>query len=381
MMHVRTDLLGIALLSLTTAGACFAQSAPGGAGAAEREAAAKARIDSGKLMGTTVATVGGVPISLRELQEVVWNWKRTYLPKGEVLPPDQLNDLTQNLLESLIDRQLYIQEAKRRFLKSDKQRQMFDDLALKEWKQREIPRLIQKHKVANEYELRDKIEAQGGSLELMRRTFSEEMMAREFVQSRLKARMVEPSQPEFVAYYHEHLQDFHQPARVVWREIVVKVPPGASRAEAKRKAEEMLGRLARGADFEAMARAESQGPTAARGGLWQTEPNASSVPAVNAALASVPLNSISPVLEGPASFHIVRVESRTEAGPLPFDDEKGIVQRKIRQKLQETAFQRELEAFTSQLRSQTVITYLYGPPPKPAARRDPKAIRTSARGR
>jgi parvulin-like peptidyl-prolyl isomerase len=337
-------------------------------------AAARSEIDSGKLMATTVATVGGTPISLRELQDAVWEWQRTYLPKGQKLPPEQLNELAQRLLESLIDRQLYIQEAKRRFLKSDKQRQMFEDLANKQWKQYELPRLIRKHKVANEFELREKLERQGGSLELMRQNYLAETLAREFVQSQLKARVGEPSQPEYVAYYRDHLDEFYRPAQVTWREIVVKVPPGSDRAAARRQAEALLDRLRRGEDFATLARTASQGPTAAKGGLWQTEPNASSIPAVNAALASSPLHAITPILEGPSSFHIVRVEARRAAAPLPFDDEEGIVQRTIREKLREAAFQRELEAFTRQLRAQTIISYQFA---HPNNHRDPKTQRAS----
>lgn len=372
MMNRRGVLLGLVVGVLAPVGVRSQTAAPPG----DEKTAFRAEIDSGKLMGSTVATVGGAPITLRELQESVWEWQRANLPKGQRLPPEQLNELTQTLLESLIDRQLYIQEARRKLLKSDKQRQLFDDLANKEWKNREIPRLLRKHKVANEFELRTKLEAAGTPLELLRQNFLGELMAREFVQAHLRKRMLEPSQPEFVAYYHEHLKDFHRPAQVTWREIVVKAAAGPARVEARRRADAILERLRRGEDFAAIARAESQGPTAAKGGLWQTEPNASSVPAVNTALDSSPVNAITPILEGPASFHILRVEDRRTAGPLAFDDEEGIVQRTIRQKLQEAAFKRELDSFTSQLRSQTVVAYLYEPTNNRAAPRDPKAVRT-----
>jgi parvulin-like peptidyl-prolyl isomerase len=250
---------------------------------------------------------------------------------------------------------------------------MFEDLANKRWKEAEIPRLVRKYKVNNETELRNRVEEQGNSLELMRQTFLAETLAREFVQGRLSSRMVEPSQPEYVAYYRDHLDDFQRPAQVTWREIVLKVAPGSNRAEARRQAEVILDRLRRGEDFATLARTASRGPTAAKGGLWQTEPNASSVPAVNAALESSPLNTVTPILEGPSSFHIVRVEARRAAGPLPFDDEEGVVQRTIREKLREVAFKRELESFTKQLRSQTFISYQFSRPKD----RDPKAQRAS----
>jgi parvulin-like peptidyl-prolyl isomerase len=372
-MNLRVSMLVLASSALLGAAAAAPampdpESPPAGA-------AARVEIDTGKPLGSTIATVGGAPITLRELQDVVNEWRRTNLPKGQQLPPEQLNQLAETLLESLIDRQIFIQEARRKFLKTDKQRQMFDDLANKQWKEHEIPRLIRKHKVANEFELREKLERQGSSLELARQAFHAETLAREFIQGRLRTRVGEPGQPEYVAYYRDHLAEFQRPAQVTWREIVVKVPPGSDRATARRQAETLLARLRRGEDFPALAKSSSQGPTAAKGGLWQTEPNASSVPAVNAALESSPLNAVTPILEGPASFHIVRVEARRAAGPLPFDDAEGIVQRTIREKLREAAYRRELEAFTRQLRGQTVITYQFAPPEE---RRDPETRRTSA---
>ena len=50
----------------------------------------------------------------------------------------------------------------------------------------------------------------------------------------------------------------------------------------------------------------------------QTSPGSNAVESVNQALASLPLNQVSPILEGPTSLHIVRVESRRDAGPASF---------------------------------------------------------------
>lgn len=358
--------------------AATAPGSPGGPKGAE----IRSEVDSGTPVGMTVATVGGTPISRLDLQEAVQEWQRTNVPKGQRLGPDEINALSEVMLEQLIDRELYAQEARRALLKSDKQRQMFEEFANGAWKEREIPRLCRKYKVPHEIDLRKRLEQQGRSLELLRQDFLEDTLAREFVSKRVRERVGEPGQPELVAYYRAHTEEFDRPAQVTWREIVVKVEPGGDRLAARRKAEGILRRLASGGDFAAIAKAESQGPTAAKGGLWQTEPGASAVPAVNAALDTLPVNSISPILEGPSSLHLVRIEGRRAAGPLPFDDDEGVVQRTIREKLTVECFQKELKQYNQHLRSRTLITYLI--PPRPEAggpTRDPKAVRTGAAGR
>ena len=99
----------------------------------------------------------------------------------------------------------------------------------------------------------------------------------------------------------------------------------------RKKADDLLARLNRGEDFATLARTESEGPSRVRaeGGLMQTSPGSYAVESVNAALASLPLNRVSPILEGPTSLHIVRVEARREAGPATFEDSRTRSARRI----------------------------------------------------
>ncbi len=52
----------------------------------------------------------------------------------------------------------------------------------------------------------------------------------------------------------------------------------------------------------------------------QTSPGSYAVEAVNQALDTLPVNQVSPVLEGPTSYHIVLVENRRAAGPATFKE-------------------------------------------------------------
>lgn len=156
-------------------------------------------------------------------------------------------------------------------------------------------------------------------------------------------------------YYNEHVykHDFDRPAQITWRELVVEVDKHKSRDEARNKANLLLEKVRRGADFTVLARNESEGPSSSRkeGGLMRTTPGSYSFKAINDALDSLPIGQVSPVIEGPDSFHIVKVENRRPAGPASFED----VQDKIKPMLQTQRMNQESEAFIRKLKENTLI--------------------------
>lgn len=344
---------------------------------AEPEAASlRDDLGPGRIVGLSVATVDGEHITLAELITGVDDYRQTYLPEGQSLSNEERDQLAGIILQQLVDRTLLTQEAKRRLLTNEQKQKLFFEHADTQWREQEIPRLCRQNKVSNEFELREALEKRGRSLDMMHETFRKSTLAREFLHMQLQARMSSPGTPQHLtAYYRSHLNEFQLPAQITWREIVVPTNDQAGRAEARKRAEALLDQLRRGADFAALAALESKGPTASRGGLWETEPGASIAPAVNEALERLPLRQVSPILEGPGGFHIVRVEARRAAGPKPFKE----VQGQIFAKLQEQAFQQAAEKYIQGLRERAIVTSRFeGTASAPAAMRDSQAQRASA---
>ena len=112
--------------------------------------------------------------------------------------------------------------------------------------------------------------------------------------------------------------------------------------------------LKRGEDLAKLARSQSDGPTGSRnrGGLMETSPGGYAVVPVNSALMSLPIGQISGVIEGPQSFHIVKVENRRPAGPASFEE----VQDKIKPIVQNQKILAERTAYINKLRRKTLIT-------------------------
>ena len=95
----------------------------------------------------------------------------------------------------------------------------------------------------------------------------------------------------------------------------------------------------------------SDGPNKSKGGLWMTAPDSYAVASVTAALEALPLGRISAVLEGPTSYHIVRVKARRPAGPASF----GEVQDKIQLAIRKQKIDRETSAFLTRLRKPALV--------------------------
>ena len=82
------------------------------------------------------------------------------------------------------------------------------------------------------------------------------------------------------------------------------------------------------------------------------------MPAVNAALETLPVGQVSKVIEGPTSYHLVRVEARRAAGPASFFE----VQNKVQQALRSKKVAKESNAFLERLRRETVVTTEFDDP-------------------
>jgi peptidyl-prolyl cis-trans isomerase SurA len=305
-----------------------------------------------KEAGRIAARVGDEVITHRELTEAVKE-KIASLPGGYKPNRQEIMMITSQVLDILIEKSIILQEAKRE-MKKPEMMKMFMTIADKAWREEELPPLLRKMAVLNEYELKEKLKDQGKSLDEMREMWKQDFLAKGFMDQKLRPKFnVEVS--EMRHYYNAHLNDFDRPAQWTWREVLVEFDKHPSRAEARSKAEAILARLRSGEDFTKVAQVESEGPNRSKGGLWETAPDSYAVEAVNAALGSLPLGQTSTILEGPSSYHIVRVEARRAAGQASFAE----VQDRIRNILRRKKVERASNDFIEKLRKQTVVSTIF----------------------
>jgi parvulin-like peptidyl-prolyl isomerase len=311
---------------------------------------------TGKHLGEWAARVNDDIITLNELQTAAKE-RTSQLPAEERDQPEIRNMLITSVLDNLIDRVLILQHARRNELKNPKGWDFFTKEADKIFDREKLPVLQKKYDATDRYELERKMSEKGLSLQEARASFRSEFIARQYLVMKV-APKVHVDLPEMRAYYQEHQdhEKFQHPEQLTWREVSIDVTKYPTRAVARTKAEQALARIRRGEDFATVAREMGDGPNAKDGGLWdKTTPGSYYVVPVNQALASLSPGQPSAIIEGPSSFHIVRVESHVQAGNLTFAE----VQTQIRDVLREAKESEEMQEYLDKLYRGAVITTVF----------------------
>ena len=321
-------------------------------------------------VGDEIITINELATSVSEKMKDVLGGQQAQMSEADLY--EVKNRVAANVLNDLINQSLILQQANTKMMKNEKARQMFGEFIDKKWKEEELPPLLRKTASANVYELKVKLAAEGKSYDSMKEAFRKRVLAHEFLGAEIRNK-VTADKSEMMAYYNQHLDKFEMPDRMTWREVEISMARYPSPAAARQKAEEVLARLLRDEDFAAVARSVSNGPTASKGGVYvDMQPGSYGIPVVNDELNRLPVGQVSRVLEAPGSFHIIRVDSRREKGPLRFDE----VQDKIRNQVLEQNWQRAFEEYLAKLRAKTLIRTMFdqtASDPELARRNDPAA--------
>ncbi len=127
-------------------------------------------------------------------------------------------------------------------------------------------------------------------------------------------------------YYQAHQKDYQVPEEVKVRHILIKVAPNADAkadAAAKEKAEALLKQIEGGADFAALAKANSDDPGSkdAGGELGMIQRGVTVPPFEQAAFSQQP-GQISDLVKTQFGYHIIQTEEKQTAHLKPLDEVK-----------------------------------------------------------
>ncbi|HVO12578.1 MAG TPA: peptidylprolyl isomerase [Vicinamibacteria bacterium] len=120
------------------------------------------------------------------------------------------------------------------------------------------------------------------------------------------------SEEEITAWQQAHAAELVAPEKVSLRQVLV-----ATLNEA-RDVKRRLGKDPR--TFDTVARAVSKGPEAAVGGYMGSFQRGELPPELEAVAFSLPEGATSEPIQSPLGYHVLRVESRQEARPIPLEE-------------------------------------------------------------
>ncbi len=249
--------------------------------------------------------------------------------QGEELET-RLNAAQDALLFDMINEELLLQQAKLMF-DMDK---YFDNL------KREFKR---SNEIATDTELVEYLRKEGFTMDEFRRLLLRSNVPADTIQYEV-ARKISVSPAEVEAYYQAHPEEYRKASRVTLREIVILADPRGAEA-ARDLASRVEERLAAGEDFADLARELSESPSRERGGLTGPFTPGELAPLLEERAFGLPVGAVTEPLATSYGFHILKVESRTEASVPPLAE----VSESIEQKLRQEKYSDELDAYLKKL--------------------------------
>ena len=190
----------------------------------------------------------------------------------------------------------------------------------------------------------------------VRRTMRAEMMKQAVFQAEVDRRVYLGFSPDEVKkYYDSHLDKFRKPETVKLSEIYL-VTTGKDEAAVKARAQELVTQIRAGADFAAVAAANSEREKNGQRTAPQDKGYVGEfdVPSLRedlvGALKSVPAGGVTEPIRTPEGYQILRVDARTPAGATPtFNDNR------VREAMLMERQPKERESYLQNLRNEAFI--------------------------
>lgn len=143
-------------------------------------------------------------------------------------------------------------------------------------------------------------------------------------------RKISVSETEMKDYYNKHIARFTTQATVTLREVVLLY--GASnREEVSSRAADVAGEAKAGADFPELVQRYSEAGTRESAGILGPFPAGDLLPAIAAAVSQLTPGQTTDPIDTGRSFHVVRLEARTEQVVKPLPDVKDEVYASVRE--------------------------------------------------
>jgi peptidyl-prolyl cis-trans isomerase C len=165
------------------------------------------------------------------------------------------------------------------------------------------------------------------------------------------------SDAEIREFYNNNPERFQQPERVRASHILIKTDANDSeavKAEKRKKIEDILASVKKGADFASQARAHSECPSKEQGGDLGYFERGSMVPEFEAVAFALKTGQLSGIVETQFGYHIIKVADHAKPAATPFEETK----QQLSAYLSDQKRNEAIGSFFDSLRTAAKIEYL-----------------------
>ena len=330
--------------SLLAAPALLAQSTPA---SSSSNLASQQSPFGGQTVEDIIARVNDRIISSSDYNRALEEMDQDARQHGESM--QQIADAHKDLLRNLIDQQLWLSKGKELGITGE------TELV------KQLDEIRKKYNLATMEDLEKAAQQQGVSFEDFKSNLLDQIITQDVMRQEVGSK-VNVTPGEAYRYYQEHPQDFSQPESVHLAEILVSTTPAAGAnsqqssdsarlALAKAKADDIEARLKAGANFDQLARTESDGSTAAEGGDLGKYGRGSLAKVLEDATFSLKAGQFTQPIRTRQGYVILKVLEHTPGGVAPFKQ----VQSQAEQAYFMTQMQPAIRQYLTQMREQAYI--------------------------
>jgi peptidyl-prolyl cis-trans isomerase C len=288
-----------------------------------------------------LARVNGEAIEKWEFDNAV---KRVEARAGSPVPADKRDEVFRGLLDQLVAYHLLAQESRARKLDvTDAEVDAHMGQARQGFPTDEA--------------FKQGLAAQGITMDQLRQQARTSLQVQKVIEAEV-APKIAVQEADVSAFYQQNLERFKQGESVHASHILIgaeQTATPAQKADARAKAQAALKQVRAGADFAAVARAQSQDPgSAPSGGDLGFFPKGQMTPAFEAAAFTLKPGAVSGVVETPFGFHIIKVHERRAPRTAPLAEVGG----QIKEFLEQGQREAKIEQFVEQVKTKSKVEIL-----------------------
>mgnify|MGYP001820530167 FL=1 len=264
-----------------------------------------------KAPGDKVAVVNGVTINQGTYDRELNFFVRRAATGGKQIPDAQMAQMKNEVLESLIERELLFQESKKKGIQV-KSEAVSDQL-------QKI-----KQRYPNPEEFKKLLSSMGLTESDVLSQIARGMAIQELIDKEV-AEKIKVSDEETKSFYDRNPQLFQQPEQVKASHILIKVQsnaPDEQKAEARKKIETVQQKVQKGEDFATLAKTYSEGPSGPRGGDLGYFRRGQMVKPFEEAAFSLKPNETSDIVETQFGYHLIKVDDKKPATKMAYAEVK-----------------------------------------------------------
>lgn len=289
------------------------------------------------------AIVNGVVISRSEFDRELNQYQQRFTMQGQMLDGDQLEEVKDTILDTLIGRELLFQESKKINIKIEPQA-IEDELS------------NMRKMFPDETAFTAALSQMGFSEQTIKSQIEKGLMVQKLVDKEYSEKII-ISDKESKEFFDTHPEMFRQPEQVKASHILVKTDAGADKEQkdaAHKKIQSVQKQVKEGKEFADLAKEFSDCPSKDQGGdLGYFKRGDMVKPFEDAAFATDP-GVVTDIVETNFGYHLIKVTDKKTEQTMPFDS----VKEKLNQYLKNEKLQKELDEYVKKLKAKAAIEKL-----------------------